>query len=123
VSVWACLPEARAGGVYNFRVHPFNGFISEPQAIHNPGPEILHQDIALLREGKYDFLALRVLKVHGYTLLPPVDAQKIGTYFFYGWEILTGRVPAGRVLDFDHFRTQIRQEHAAKRARQSPSQV
>jgi hypothetical protein len=108
VSVWACLPEAGAGGVYNFRVHPFNSFISEPQAIHNPGPEILHQDIALLGEGKYDLLAARVLKVHGYALLPPVDAQKIGTHFFYEREIHTGRVPAGRVLDFDHFRAQIR---------------
>jgi uncharacterized protein YggE len=98
--------------------------VVEPEPREHAGAEVLHHDIGARDERVEHAASLGALEVQRHALLVPVDAQEIRAL-----AVDEGRPPrarvvaAARLLDLDHPRAHVGEQHRAVRARQHARQI
>ena len=127
VRVGAGLAEAGAGDVDDALVDGADRRIVEAVALERADREVLQKHVGLLREIAHDRLAVRRAQVDGDRLLGAVAGEVVGALgravFSTNGSKLRVSSPAPRLLDLDHGRAELGQDHAGERAGEHPRQV
>jgi hypothetical protein len=123
----AGLPEAGAGHVDDARVDGADRRIVEAVALERADREILQENVGAARQRADDVLALFGAQVDGDRLFRTVEREVVSAFVaavplderLEG----AGLVAAPRLLDLDHGRAQLGQDHAGERAGQHPREI
>ena len=116
------LPEARAGGVDQFRIAPGERLPSIAEPRQRAGPEILDENVGAGEKPLEQGAVIVRPEVEGDALLAAVERHEIGGFAVHPRPVGARVVAAGR-LDLDHPRAEVRQDHGAERPRQHAGQV
>jgi hypothetical protein len=71
-------PESRGTCVDDARVHGTEGVVAEPQLLHDAGPEVVRDDVAVARQAQRHLAPLLALQVELDALLAAVDREEVG---------------------------------------------
>src|SRR6185295_13388114 len=111
-------PEPLDRSVHGPRVEIAHGRVAEPQAIHDPGAEVLGHDVGLADQAPGDLLALTRLEVDDHAPLVRVQ-EKEEVAIEIGSVVEpepASPVPVGWALDLDHVSAEPGQHLRARRA-------
>jgi hypothetical protein len=111
--------EGRDGADDQAGVRLPEGLGGAAEPIEDPGPEVLPDDVGDPAEVEEHVAAVRLLEVERHALLAPVDGEEVRALAAVGAEEgrphAAHRVAPGRLLDLDHLRAQVGEQHRAVR--------
>ena len=118
----AASAEGGDRGVDEPRVDRRDVGVAEPEPLHVPGLEVLHQHVGGHREVAHDRGARRVLEVDGDALLVGVEGEERRAHAVLVGRPLTAFVPA-EVLHLDDLGPEEGEQHRAVRSGEHPGAV
>lgn len=123
ITIWSILTVTADAAEHELRIPFVQGAEADPEAIHDPRPEALHDHVRAVDEMEKYLTSQGVLEIDRQRPLVAVDGVE-----HRGAALDEGRHPAhvvaaGGVLDLDDVGAEIRQQHRAERPWKQPAEV
>ena len=118
----AVLSEGRDRAIHQRRLARTEPVPAQTQALHRAGPAVLYQHIGIQHQLPAQVALLRVFQIQQHRLLAPVDGREVLAEALAQRRPLPHRVAFGR-FDLDDPGTEVRQQHAAERARRHMAEL
>ena len=121
VAIGAVLAEARDRAEDDVRLQLAQPFVAEAHLVHDPGAEILQDDVGGLDQRGEDLLAALVAQIEAEAFLAAVVDREIDALAAHQRRRLAGFL-AAQLFDLDDLGAEVGEDHAAARAGLIPRQ-
>src|SRR4249920_2834526 len=98
-------------------------FVAESESREAARLEVFDEDICARDQTRERFVSAWSLEVERDALLAPIEAQKIAAPAVHDRRKPTDVIAAARILDLDHLRAHVGEEHRAVRACKNARQI